>query len=152
MVFSASLIWVAWQIGRHTAFPGFERALAAWPMAIYGLIQATFPWSSGALSGIAPAAYLISSITQLAFALGLLMVFMRTAEEEVVEGHSRLSRALTRALAGHVDMCDRCKSVRGPGGGWERVEVHVGHRSGTSFSHSICPDCLETHYGRVRSN
>ncbi len=149
VVFGLGLTWVALRIGRHPAFPSFERALAAWPMAIYGLIQLTFPWSTTVLRPIAPTTYLVASLTQIGFILGILMVYLRSAERDVGDAHVRLARALTRALSGHLDMCARCSEVRGASGEWERVETYVSRRSGTSFSHSICPTCLEAHYPGV---
>jgi GAF domain-containing protein len=51
-----------------------------------------------------------------------------------------------KALRGLVPICAHCKSVRNDKGFWEAVEAYLGKHLGTSFTHGICPECLEREY------
>lgn len=65
----------------------------------------------------------------------------------------RLIESLQAALA-EVDrlsdllpICSHCKSIREDDGYWKQVETYFSERTGTAFSHGICPACLASHYG-----
>jgi sigma-B regulation protein RsbU (phosphoserine phosphatase) len=59
--------------------------------------------------------------------------------------------ALERALAdvhqlqGLLPICMYCKKIRSDGNYWQQVESYIGQRSGATFSHGICPECMNTH-------
>ncbi|HLO67235.1 MAG TPA: hypothetical protein VK188_09475 [Holophaga sp.] len=68
---------------------------------------------------------------------------------------ARLHRALARArafrmevavLRGLIPICAHCKKVRNDGGYWEQVETYITTRTEASFSHGICPECVERHF------
>jgi len=40
-----------------------------------------------------------------------------------------------------LPICCYCKKVRDDQNYWHEVETYIGARSGTTFSHGICPDC-----------
>jgi len=42
-----------------------------------------------------------------------------------------------------------CKKVRNDEGFWEQVEQYMGSKTTVSFSHGICPDCMEVHWPQV---
>jgi phosphoserine phosphatase RsbU/P len=82
------------------------------------------------------------------------------ARVQVGERVTRLQRslaervaALERALAdvthlqGLLPICMYCKKIRSDDNYWQQVESYVGARSGATFSHGICPECVRT---RVR--
>ena len=54
-----------------------------------------------------------------------------------------------KVLRGLVPICSHCKKIRSNEQHWIPVEKYVSDRSEAAFSHTICPDCLETHYGSV---
>lgn len=66
----------------------------------------------------------------------------RRLEEELQQ---RVNRALAdvRTLRGLLPICAWCKKVRTDGGYWEQIEVYVRNHSAATFSHGICPECLE---------
>jgi hypothetical protein len=144
--FSGALVWAAVTIGGNPRFPVLERHFAAWPMAIYGLLAAGFPWSTTVLAALSPAFYLISAVCQVAFLLGILLLHFRSADDQLQARHRRLSEALQRALSGYLEICPQCQSVLEPTGEWRPLEVHVSRRSGARFSHGICPSCFERYY------
>ena len=42
-----------------------------------------------------------------------------------------------------LPICSYCKKVRNDDNYWQQVETYIGDRTGTSFSHSVCPRCYE---------
>ena len=43
-----------------------------------------------------------------------------------------------------IPICCYCKKVRNDGDLWEQIEQYVNERTGADFTHSICPECMET--------
>ena len=46
-----------------------------------------------------------------------------------------------KQLEGFLPICAYCKKIRNDESYWEQIEVYIGERSRTTFSHGICPDC-----------
>lgn len=42
-----------------------------------------------------------------------------------------------------LPICSYCKKVRKEKGYWQQVESYFAERTGTIFSHDVCPDCYE---------
>ena len=55
--------------------------------------------------------------------------------------------AEVRALGSLLPICAGCKKIRDDKGYWHQVEVYIGKRSGTRFTHGMCPDCVAQYYG-----
>ena len=53
--------------------------------------------------------------------------------------------AKIRTLSGLLPMCAGCKKIRNDAGYWAEVEEYISTRSEATFSHGLCPDCLEKH-------
>jgi urea transport system substrate-binding protein len=79
------------------------------------------------------------------------IVQRKRAEEERERLIEDLQRALAevKALSGLLPICASCKKVRDDKGYWTQIERYIEARSDASFSHSICPDCLEKLYPEV---
>lgn len=56
-----------------------------------------------------------------------------------------------RYLEGILAICSFCKKVR-VGDHWEAVEAVVAPQTDANFSHTVCPDCAEEHYGSLLKN
>jgi hypothetical protein len=74
---------------------------------------------------------------------------------EVSEHRDRLATAnaeLTAAMAdvkrlsGLIPICSSCKRIRDDEGYWEQIESYIRDRSEASFSHGICPECVQRLY------
>ena len=50
-----------------------------------------------------------------------------------------------RKLESLIPICCYCKKVRNDGDLWEQIEQYVNERTGADFTHSICPNCMDTH-------
>lgn len=46
-------------------------------------------------------------------------------------------------LESMLPICSYCKKVRDDNNYWEQVETYINNRTGTVFSHSVCPKCYE---------
>jgi CheY-like chemotaxis protein len=71
----------------------------------------------------------------------------RTLQDRI----SELQRAMKhiKTLQGLLPICCHCKNVRDDSGYWNRIEEYITQHSDADFTHSICPDCLKTHYPEV---
>ena len=61
---------------------------------------------------------------------------------------AELKQALSevKTLRGLIPICAVCKNIRDDKGYWNRIESYVSAHSEAEFTHSICPDCMKTHY------
>lgn len=64
----------------------------------------------------------------------------------------RLLRRISQ-LEALLPICSFCKRIRRPETdperqeSWEQLEHYFHEKAGTQFSHGLCPECLEKHYG-----
>ena len=64
---------------------------------------------------------------------------------ELRRASTRLAELLenVRTLHGLLPICAWCKRIRDDEGYWEQVEAYIRDRTDATFTHGICPDCLE---------
>jgi PAS domain S-box-containing protein len=73
-----------------------------------------------------------------------------TARKAAEEERERLVHALQAALAEVeslqeiLPICSYCRKIRDDENYWQSVESYVARRTGTRFSHSICPSCYSS--------
>lgn len=48
-----------------------------------------------------------------------------------------------RKLESFLPICGYCKKIRDDQNYWQQIEKYIGTRTGTNFSHGVCPDCIE---------
>jgi len=48
-----------------------------------------------------------------------------------------------RQLESFLPICGYCKKIRDDQNYWQQIEKYIGTRTGTNFSHGVCPDCME---------
>ncbi len=48
-------------------------------------------------------------------------------------------------LESFLPICSHCRRVRDDRNYWQKIESYINERTGTQFSHGVCPDCYETH-------
>ncbi|AOY58416.1 two component system response regulator [Desulfococcus multivorans] len=68
------------------------------------------------------------------------------AEREKVVRELRAALAEVKTLRGILPICANCKKIRDDEGYWDQVEHYVSRHTDASFSHGICPDCLNKLY------
>lgn len=49
--------------------------------------------------------------------------------------------AQIQRLESFIPICSYCKKVRDDQNFWQRIESYINERTGSEFSHSVCPDC-----------
>jgi PleD family two-component response regulator len=81
---------------------------------------------------------------------------LRESQRQLVEKNTALialNEELREALAhvkqleGLLPICSYCKRIREDGNYWKQIEEYIGTRTDARFSHGICPDCQEQHFG-----
>lgn len=65
-----------------------------------------------------------------------------------VRTHVELKKAREElmTLRGIIPICSSCHSIRDDSGYWERVDVYMAKHGDLSFSHGICPSCMQKLY------
>ena len=70
-----------------------------------------------------------------------------TAQKSAQEEREQLVKQLQAALAevqslqDILPICSYCRKVRDDENFWQTVEMYFAHRTNTSYSHGICPEC-----------
>jgi hypothetical protein len=68
----------------------------------------------------------------------------RTLEQKVKDALADL-----RVLRGLIPICASCKSIRDDQGYWSQLEEYISRHSAATFSHGICPACMDKLYPGV---
>jgi hypothetical protein len=67
-------------------------------------------------------------------------------KRKLVEAELRKALSEVKTLQGMIPICAGCKKVRDDQGYWERIESYLKRHSDASFTHGMCPTCMETYY------
>jgi len=71
-----------------------------------------------------------------------------------VEAQAALAEAQAReiqTLQGLLPLCMFCKKIKKDTGAWENLDQYIHERSGTDFSHGVCPDCYPSYTAQLRA-
>jgi DNA-binding response OmpR family regulator len=61
--------------------------------------------------------------------------------------------ANVKSLSGLLPICAGCKQIRDGEGYWSQVESYIQGHSEVTFTHGLCPDCMEKYYpGRGKAD
>jgi len=71
------------------------------------------------------------------------------AELRLREQARALEQALVevKTLTGLLPICSHCKQIRDDRGLWLRIERYIEEHSDATFTHGLCPACVEELYG-----
>ncbi len=69
--------------------------------------------------------------------LDLAELWMRLRVAERILGYTKQVRQLEELLP----ICSYCKKIRDDQNYWQQMEGYINERTGSEFSHSVCPDC-----------
>jgi len=50
-----------------------------------------------------------------------------------------------RQLESFIPICSYCKNIRDDQSYWHKIERYISERTGSAFSHSVCPVCYDKH-------
>jgi phosphoserine phosphatase RsbU/P len=75
---------------------------------------------------------------------------LKNKNQELEHLNKALSDSLDtiKTLEGILPICCICKKIRDDKGYWEQIEAYISDHSEAQFSHGICPECMEKHYGK----
>lgn len=74
---------------------------------------------------------------------------MVALQDKLNKNISELRKALSHVntLQGILPICMHCHKIRTDDQAWQRLESYIEVHSEARFSHGLCPDCMEKHYG-----
>ena len=52
-----------------------------------------------------------------------------------------------KVLRGRLPICMWCKRIRDEDGSWQKLETYIAEHSEADFSHGLCAECTQEHYG-----
>ncbi len=85
---------------------------------------------------------------------GALCLALRRRADESPQAPGSRQRAAGKqrldSLGGILTICASCKKIRTEAGGWSSPEEYLRSRTGTEFSHGICPGCARSLYPDVK--
>ncbi len=70
-------------------------------------------------------------------------------EKERLAAEMQQALGSIKTLRGLLPMCAWCKKIRNDMGYWQKVETYIQEHSDVSFTHGICPDCLDKFESRA---
>lgn len=87
-------------------------------------------------------------VTVVAGTLYALNARLKRTEAEKRRKILELERALSeiRSLRDLLPICASCKRIRDDEGFWDHVESYIARHTDTTFTHGICPQCMESLY------
>jgi response regulator RpfG family c-di-GMP phosphodiesterase len=70
-------------------------------------------------------------------------------QQNLMKKNKELEEALAnvKTLSGLLPICSFCKRIRNAAGSWEFIESFIRNRTTADFTHSICPECSQEHFG-----
>ena len=71
--------------------------------------------------------------------LDLAELWTRLRVAERILGYTKQVRQLEELLP----ICSYCKKIRDDQNYWQQMEGYISERTGSDFSHSVCPDCYQ---------
>jgi hypothetical protein len=83
----------------------------------------------------------INAIIRITVLSSFALIIHRTAMQTM-----ELSQEV-QLLEGLLPICSFCKKIRDDNQQWQQLETYIIERSMATFSHGVCPECAEKHYG-----
>ena len=88
----------------------------------------------------------------------LLLACVVAERKRAAQDHAVLVADLQKALdeiktlEGFIPICAWCHKVRDDAGFWQHLEEYLDARTDATFSHSICPACIEQEQGKIAAH
>lgn len=125
--------------------------------AVIGSALCTFTWATADIFAghdySTTTVAFLNMVVRLAAFVSLSWVVSRIRtlldEERTLSEELRATLAEVKRLEALLPICAECKKIRDERGGWQQMEVYIGKRTGSQFSHGLCPDCARAKLARV---
>lgn len=95
-------------------------------------------WASGIFE---KATMVVSVEASVMSAIGLIIINTRRVAHELFLANNEI-----KTLKGFIPICASCKKIRDDKGFWNQLEKYISEHTDATFSHSICPECVEKLY------
>lgn len=92
--------------------------------------------------------YVVTSFVFVLISLSLPLYLIMKLVVALEDSRDKLQESLVniKTLQGLLPICADCKKIRDDDGYWQQLEIYIGKHSAATFSHSICPDCMQKLY------
>ncbi len=148
LLMSFGMIVVIYCIAPLPLFRQATLALSYSALALYGSRQ-TDGATLGAVGATYAMSHLFGAVTSWRLNHRRREAFLGALREAGLRASLEAALAEVRTLRGLLCMCAWCKRIRDGADVWESVEDYVQSRTHVSFSHGICPDCLQSQVGEL---
>lgn len=120
-------------------FLGFRPALTLAILLPLGRFCIASIWESSA-----PLGYIsVNGLIRVAVLAFIAYLVSRTARQT-----GELQREV-KLLEGMLPICSFCKKIRDERNDWKQIETYISTRTDAEFTHSVCPECAQLHYGDI---
>ncbi len=82
---------------------------------------------------------------------GLVLVGLAILVARVAQQNAQLARRV-KQLEGLIPICAHCKRILDEEKHWTRLETYIMEHSAAEFTHGVCPECAQVHYGLTAPN
>ena len=77
--------------------------------------------------------------------LGLITLNFQRVEDDLLRSVDEI-----KTLRGIIPICSSCKKIRDDQGYWKQLEAYMKDHADITFSHGICPECMEKLYSTLK--
>lgn len=78
----------------------------------------------------------------------MVLLFIAYLVSRTAQQTRELAREI-KLLEGILPICSFCKKIRDEHNEWQQMEAYLAEHSKADFTHGVCPECAERHYGEV---
>ena len=118
------------------------KGVVATSLLVLGVLYAFYPFAERLSAGVREVISLLSSVTQLVFAVGIVTMHFNLLVAAAEEANHKVQQLLSTALDEFIPICMVCHSVKRDDGSWARLEAYLTEHGSDKVSHGVCPDCL----------
>ena len=120
-------------------------------------------WSTGSdVESFSERFEYVATVTAFAF-ISLLYPYFHSRKEEQTRKNYELERSSLiiqlqtaiseiKTLRGMITICSSCKKIREDRDIWIQLEAYLYEHSDATFSHGLCPDCLEAQLSKIEQS
>ena len=130
---------VSWVVFGHFVVPSVLTLAGTGPFYV-------FPEGRGFVSlMIASSAVAETAMAYVTVRLRSLTEQLHGSKQALLQANDQLQNALdeVKELRGLLPICSWCKNIRDDSGNWEKLESYLSRNSRVTFTHGLCPKCLD---------
>ncbi len=145
LFFTLGTIYSGILIMKSTEILRKEKFFVGSIMILIGIINLAYPWTV-AVNDYYNIEGHLALVTHISLAVSTMVMYFRTSQEKLKQLHQEHSKLLENIIQGFIPICSHCKAIREKDNSWTKLEHYVCQHADVTFSHGVCPDCLEQHF------